>query len=110
MLQGQDRRQFPRQRLGDDAPGCFGIRRLPDRAQCQNLVSPDVDACQQVKTAVNNTPGQIAAERTDQHRSDIDVGPGRNAEGADEGERHDQAEQGLRDPFHRIQHVTGRSV
>ena len=28
-----------------------------------------------------------------------------DTEGADEGESHDQAEQGLRDPFHRIQHV-----
>src|SRR6476659_7718540 len=86
------------------------MQRLPYRSECQNLASPLVNASQQIKDAVNNTTSQIAAERTDQHCLNIDVGPRRDTERADEGEGHDQAEQGFRDPFHRIQYVTKESI
>ena len=83
----------------------LGIRGLPNGAQSQDLPPAFIDASQQVKTAVNDAPGQVAAERTDQHRLNLDVARRGNTEAADEGESHDQAEQGLRDPFHRIQHT-----
>jgi hypothetical protein len=86
------------------------IRRLPYCAQDKVLAAPLIDARQQIKTAVNDAPGQIAAERTDQHRLNLDVARRCDTEAADEGESHDQAEQGLRDPFHRIQHTPKRNI
>src|SRR4029453_5092358 len=93
--------------LSQTAPPCSRTPPLPYRAKRQNLVSSVVNARQQIKTAVNNTPSQIAAKASDQHRLNIDVSSRRDTERADEGEDHDQAEQCFGDPFHRIKYVKG---
>jgi hypothetical protein len=67
----------------------LSIRRLPYFAQGQVLTAPLIDARQQIKTAVNDASSQIAAERTDQHRLNLDVARRCDAEAANEGASHD---------------------
>jgi hypothetical protein len=62
-----------------------------------------VEAGDQIYAAIDDAPGQIAAEGANEHGPDLDLVSGRNTERTGKGESHDQAEQYLRNSVHRIE-------
>lgn len=60
-------------------------------------------AAHQVQDGINDSPRQIASQRTHEHDSDFGTtGPG-NTERTREGEHHDQSEENLRHPVNRFE-------
>ena len=97
---GNERRgQGVRQR----APAGIGIAGLPDRAQFQEVASSLAEAAHQIQPGVDDAPGQIAAERAQDHGFDLGAPCGDHAERAGAGQDHDQAEQDLGNPIDRIE-------
>ena len=69
-----------------------GAARTARRSQAAALLG---QAAHQVQHAVDDAPGEVAAECADEHRADV-LPPGlRDAERSGEGQHHDQAEQHL---------------
>ena len=64
-------------------------------------------AAHEIQHAVNDAPGQIAAQRADEHRADFVAARLGDAERAGEGEDHDQAEEHLGDAVVRFEHALG---
>src|SRR5262249_6971201 len=73
------------------------------------VAPPLVEAGHQKHGGVDDSPRQVAAERAEQHGSNLDGICGYDAQRQREGKRHYQAEQNLRDPLHRLEDSLGRS-
>jgi hypothetical protein len=71
--------------------------------QLQDIAAAFVEARHQEDTGVDDAPGQVAAERADQHGADLDIVCGQDAQCEGKGEGHDQAKQHLRDSVDRIE-------
>ena len=89
------------------APAGFGIAGLPDRAQFQEAASPLSEAAHQIKPGVDDAPGQVAAQRAQDHGFDVGAPRGDHAERARAGQHHDQAEQNFGNPIDRIEPTKG---
>ena len=64
-------------------------------------------AAHQIQHRVDDAPGQVAAERADEHRANIVAAGLGDAEGAGEREDHDQPEEDFGDALDRVQHALG---
>ncbi len=83
-------------------PACGSAASRTERMQRQRAAAID-DGANQVHDAVDEAPGEIAAERGDEHLAQL-LAPGlRHRHGAGEAEGHEQAEQHLHDPVHRME-------
>ena len=71
---------------------------MPEPAQFQEAASSLTEAAHQIETRVDDTPGQIAAKRSQDHGLDVRAPRGSHAERARAGQNHDQPEQNLRNP------------
>src|SRR5437867_3651548 len=65
------------------------------------------EAAHQIKHSVNNSPRQIAAQRTNKHRADALATCFRHTERPSESKDHDQTEEDFGDTINRIQHALG---
>jgi hypothetical protein len=65
------------------------------RPQPHGAAPPLVETSHEKHAAVDDSPGQIAAERGEEHGPNLDCVCGHDAEGQSEGKRHYQAEQDL---------------
>jgi hypothetical protein len=71
--------------------------------QLRGAAPPLVETSHEKHAGVDDSPGQIAAKRAEEHGPNLDCVCGHDAERQSEGKRHYQAEQDLRDPVHRFQ-------
>ena len=78
------------------------------RTQLHGVAPPFVEASHQKHGGVDDSPSQVAAEGGEEHGPDLDAVRRYDAERQGEGQRHDQAEQDLRDPVHRFEDSVGR--
>ena len=77
------------------------------RAQGENSLSAFAEATHEIHHAVDNPPGEIAAQRPDQHFANIGTARLGSTERTGEGENHDQAKQHFRNAIDRIQQLFG---
>ena len=78
--------------------------------QGSNRASLFGQTAHQVENRVDDAPGKIAAEGADQHRANLGPVRLRRAERAREREHHDQPEEHLGDPLHRVEERLPRPV
>ena len=112
----QNRRDHGRQRVRDQPlrlPRVRGRAHGPEDRQVAPLLG---QAAHEIEDPVDDAPGQVAAERADEHRADV-LAPGLgHAQRTGEGQDHDQAEEHLGDALARFEHaladgwIAGRAV
>ena len=96
-----------RQRVGNEAVRLLrggGLAHGPQRADAAPLFA---QAAHEIQDAVNDAPGQVAAERADEHGADIVAARLGDTERAGEGEDHDQAKEHFGDALVRFEHALG---
>ena len=84
------------------------VCRLSQDLEFQNPLTEFIEAAHQVENGVDDRPCQVAPQRTNQHRSNFRPTCPRNAEGACEGEDHDQCKQNLGYPVDWFEDTIGR--
>ncbi len=104
----QDGRQHRRQGIGNDAMRRGSVGGLAHGTQRDEAVPLLAEAGHQIEDRINDSPGQIAAQRSDQHLADFAAAGVGDAERAGEGEHHDQPEQDFRDALHRFEQAFAR--
>ena len=70
-------------------------------ARARKVAAALPDLLHQIKSAVDDPPGEVASQRPDQHGAHVGLAR-HDAERRRVSENHDQAEQDFRDPVHRI--------
>ena len=106
-LRDQTRRD-PRQRPVDEpAPG-FGVRRRAHRAHERERAAAIGHRAHQVHDGIDQAPGEVAAQGSGQHVADLVLPRLPDGHRADESERHEQAEEQLRDAVDRAQQGLAR--
>ena len=101
------------QRLGDDGRQGVGDELLPRRrsgctphlAQDRGVVTPLGEASDEIEGRVDNAPGEIAPERTDEHRAHIVAAHFGDTDRAGERKHHDERENDLGEAFERIENA-----
>jgi hypothetical protein len=78
---------------------------LLDAAQEDRVVAAFGEATDEVKRGVNNTPCEIACDRTEEHRAHFLLPCTGHADRAGEGEHHDEAEGDLGEALNRIENA-----
>ncbi len=100
-------RHHGRQRVGDDAMRLLGPGGLVQRPKRVYAASLFTEATHEVQDAIDDAPRGVAAERADEHRAHVIATGIRHAEGAGEGEHHDQAKERFRDALTRLEDAPG---
>src|SRR5262245_528606 len=84
---------------------CGGIACRADCAHHQDLAASLIETAQQIEACVDDAPGEIAAESTQEHRLHVCAACCGDAQSARVGEHHDQAEQYFGDSISWIEHA-----
>ena len=87
----------------------LAIDRLTDRSHGQHIAPALAEARHQIHSGVDNSPGDIATERSEQHRPYCEAIGRRDADRARDGQGHYQTEQDFGEPFDRLKHPAGQS-
>ena len=106
----QDGRDHRRQRVRDEALRLLRIGGLAHGPEGHEAAALLGQAAHQIQDAVDDAPGQVAAQRADEHRADIVAAGLGDAERAGEGEDHDQPEEHFGDALDRVEHALGDFV
>ena len=85
------------------------VARLAHRLKHGEVGAPFGQAAHEIQNRVDDAPGQVAAQRADEHRAQIAAARLGDAQRAGEGEHHNQPEQHLRHTINRFQLSLARS-
>jgi uncharacterized protein YecE (DUF72 family) len=92
-----------RQLVGDQRPTALRLRDRADRAHDPEAAGAADEDRHEIHDGVDETPGEVAADRPDQHGTHLLVAVAGGADRAGEREHHDQPEEDLGQALDRVQ-------